>query len=126
VNSNKYTLYGGVIADAERYFDITSEEILWKRRMPHQVRARQWIWMVLHDVHKWSYPEIGKTMGFDHSTVLIGARKARKQWGVVNPPVTPKPAQWATCRNEALADAAAQTTDAPHAHEKEQACGTNT
>ncbi len=126
MNSTRYTAYGGVIADAQLFFDITHEELLWRRRMPRQVRARQWVWMMLHDVHKWSYPEIGKAMGFDHSTVLIGARKARLRWGKVNPPVEPKPAQWASCRNEAVANATTQGAHEAHADEKEKACGTNT
>lgn len=98
----KLTLYGSVVADAERLFGISAEEIFWRQRYPRIVRARQWIWMTLHDKHNWSYPEIGRAMDYDHSTVFLGARKARK-------------------RHEALTNATTQGTDAPDGYAAEQA-----
>lgn len=103
--TDKLTLYGSVLEDAARRFEIHYEEFTLQRRFPRLVRARQWVWMVLHDTHGWSFNDIARTMGFkNHTTILHGARKARKQWLAANTHVSPTyyegtGTRWSSCAN---------------------------
>lgn len=123
--TDKLTLFGEVCEEAARRFEITQPELMWRIRAPRLVRARQWVWMVLHDTYGWSFPDIAKAMGFNHTTVLHGTRKARKRWAVDNaPPKAPTPGQWSTCsskRYEAFPYAAKENTNEANSYEAERA-----
>lgn len=72
---------GWVEAVAEVYTrtSVGLLELQDRRRFKNGVEARQLLWMLLHDKYGWSYPEIQRKTGYDHSTVLLGVRKARKR-----------------------------------------------
>jgi chromosomal replication initiation ATPase DnaA len=63
--------------------DVSAEEILApscspKARSASSVRARRWAMLLCH-IDGWSYPEIGRAFGRDHSTCLVAVRKAKKE-----------------------------------------------
>ena len=43
-------------------------------RSPTYVRARRAVWVRLRELG-WSYPEIGRAFGYDHTTVLNALKK---------------------------------------------------
>lgn len=66
--------------------DVTVDELLAHNRSPRPTRARHDLWRRLRE-RGWSYPEIGRLVGFDHTTVMYACR------GKVRPPkveVVPK------------------------------------
>lgn len=66
-------------ATFERY-GMGETQLLEKRRWRRTTVARQYFWMLLKDVHGWSYPEIALySGGYNHTTVLTGCRKARRR-----------------------------------------------
>lgn len=64
---------------AASMFEVDFEELTAPTRQRGPVIARRWVWLQLHDVHGWSFPEIGKAMKRDHSTVVHGVQVARKE-----------------------------------------------
>jgi chromosomal replication initiation ATPase DnaA len=48
------------------------EEILGERRWPRLIKPRRLYWACLRHIGKWSYPEIGESVGRDHTTVMHG------------------------------------------------------
>jgi chromosomal replication initiation ATPase DnaA len=72
---------GWVEALAEVYVrtSVGLLELMDRARFKRGVEARQLLWMLLHDKYGWSYPDIARKMGFDHSTVIMGVRRARKR-----------------------------------------------
>lgn len=125
MNGDKLTLFGQVCEDATKRFDITHTELMWRIRLPRLVRARQWVWMVLHDTHGWSFPDIAKAMGFNHTTVLHGTRKARKRHLVTNTePKAATPGQWASCStrpHETFTNATAENANEANSYDAERA-----
>lgn len=52
-------------------------EVIWsRRRTPCVVEARHLSWWALRERTGWSYPELGRALGVDHSSVLQGVRRA--------------------------------------------------
>lgn len=59
-------------------FGITVTELTAKGRLFTPARARQAAYMLCRDLHRRSYPEIGRLLGErDHTTVMAGERRAR-------------------------------------------------
>lgn len=65
--------------EAASLFQVDIEELCAQTRVRGPVFARRWVWLQLHDVHGWSFPEIGRAMKRDHSTVVHGVQMARKE-----------------------------------------------
>lgn len=57
---------------------VDAHELLERKRTVSAVRARQRMWLILHDQHRWSYPEIAAATGWENSTISEGVRRARK------------------------------------------------
>lgn len=53
--------------------DVTVDELLAHNRSPRPTRARHDLWRRLRE-RGWSYPEIGRLVGFDHTTVMYACR----------------------------------------------------
>jgi chromosomal replication initiation ATPase DnaA len=56
-------------------YRVALDDLLGRNRTPTVVRARHHFWMLVRHTLDWSYPEIAKLFGADHSTVLCGVRK---------------------------------------------------
>lgn len=54
-------------------YDVTVDELLAHNRSPRPTRARHDLWRRLRE-RGWSYPEIGRLVGFDHTTVMYACR----------------------------------------------------
>lgn len=72
--------------EPEKYLEKISElskqpieEILGERRYPRLIKPRRLYWACLRHVGKWSYPEIGESVGRDHSTVMHGINQVPHQ-----------------------------------------------
>ncbi len=57
------------------------EEVLSGSRSPQVVKARRAICVLLKEQHMFSYPEIGRTLGIDHSSAVYAVKKHREQSG---------------------------------------------
>lgn len=63
-------------AGLARQHGATVDEVLAQDKTPRVSHARQAIWHALrhHPERRYSYPDIGRLFGRDHSTVLAGVR----------------------------------------------------
>ncbi len=81
-----------------REFAVDPADLLHGPRSKQVARARFAFWCCLRDRYALSYPELGRMVGYDHTTVLTGIKKARAleeaddRWRV----------QYLTARNEWL------------------------
>lgn len=64
------------VSDLARQHGATVDEVLAQDKTPRVSHARQAIWYALrhHPERRYSYPDIGRLFGRDHSTVLAGVR----------------------------------------------------
>lgn len=76
----KYCQETGLLEDLERLarsHRVTLKAVYERRHSKSVVRARQAIWLWLHDLGK-SHPEIGELFGRDHTTIIYAVRRARE------------------------------------------------
>lgn len=68
-------------ADLARQHGATVDEVLSPSRSPRVSHARQAIWYALrhHSERRYSYPDLGRLFGRDHSTIIYGVR-AYERW----------------------------------------------
>lgn len=67
-----------ILAVVERYFGFESGDVVFdSSRSKTRVMARQLAMLFVRDRLGWSYPEIGEVFGKDHTTVIMGCRRAR-------------------------------------------------
>ncbi len=59
------------------------EDVFGMTRLPRICRARRRIWWWLWDELGWTYPEIGRLFGRDHTAVLQGIRVCGAELGLV-------------------------------------------
>jgi chromosomal replication initiation ATPase DnaA len=70
-----------IVEDVERRHDLPNGTLLRPCRLTRVVRARWEAWWLVHDEtrfdgsHIYSYAEIGRLFGYDHSTVIYGCRR---------------------------------------------------
>jgi chromosomal replication initiation ATPase DnaA len=62
---------------ADRY-GLTVADIRAGSRSKAISKARQQIWVMLRVKYEWSYPQIGKLFGTDHSSVMHGIKQAKR------------------------------------------------
>lgn len=74
--------------------EISREQLFSRSRLMRIARARMLVWLYLHDEAGWSYTEIGRAFGRDHTTILGGVKKVRRG----PKPVYPHPAPSLSCR----------------------------
>lgn len=72
--------------------DVTVDELLAHNRSPRPTRARHDLWRRLRE-RGWSYPEIGRLVGFDHTTVMYACRDVPRAPKVEVVPKGPPPAR---------------------------------
>lgn len=75
---------GAIQAAVSKVLGIPSDELIGWSRIPRVCFARQVTWYLQRSVLGLSYPELGRLYKRDHSTVLLGVRKAEK-WITENP-----------------------------------------
>lgn len=63
-----------MVATVAAIYGIDAELIWSRQRGPTLVEARHLAWWALREKTGWSYPELGRALGVDHSTVLHGVR----------------------------------------------------
>jgi chromosomal replication initiation ATPase DnaA len=63
---------------AGRAFEISPHAIIGRRRLPAIVRARLALYAALYRVCETSYPQLGRLLNRDHSTILYGVREAER------------------------------------------------
>lgn len=69
------TIPNDVIEAVCEAFDVDREEVYSKSRTTRIVEARGVIWYVCRQVTMYSYPELGREFGRDHSTIIHGVTK---------------------------------------------------
>lgn len=73
---------------------VSRGHVFSRSRIGRIARARKFVWLYLHDTASWSYPEIGRAFGRDHTTVMSGVKSVRR-----GPrPIYPQPAPSLSCR----------------------------
>ena len=65
-----------IIVIACRLFQVKPHEIRSPRRSTGVVRARHAVFWAVAEATEMSYPEIGRRIGRDHTTVLYGVQRA--------------------------------------------------
>lgn len=60
-------------------FEVPRREIISRCRMPAVARARLALYAALYQACETSYPELARYLRRDHTTILIGVRKAEYQ-----------------------------------------------
>jgi len=70
-----------LVADVARQHGATVDEVLAQDKTPRVSHARQAVWHALrhHPERRYSYPDIGRLFGRDHSTIIYGVR-AYERW----------------------------------------------
>lgn len=61
---------------AGRAFEVSPRAVISRLRLPAVVRARQALYAALYRTCESSYPQIGRLLKRDHTTVLYGVREA--------------------------------------------------
>ena len=61
---------------ASRAFEVPPRAIISRRRLPTIARARQALYAALYRACETSYPQLGRLLNRDHTTVLYGVREA--------------------------------------------------
>lgn len=64
-----------IVNHCAELFDVSADDIMSRRRIRPITQARFALYAALRQ-RGWSYPRIGNFMGRDHSSVLVGVRKA--------------------------------------------------
>ena len=79
-SSNKLITPDSIFKEACKYFHISKEDLLGRRRTKELVVPRQvTMYMLRHEINL-SYPEIGREMGGkDHTTIMHGCKKVEAQ-----------------------------------------------
>jgi hypothetical protein len=67
-----------IITEVCRKRNVTLAALFSNRRVTHLVHARQEVMYRLREELNLSYPEIGRTLGRDHSTVIHGIKQYEK------------------------------------------------
>lgn len=78
-----------VVESICREHGVSPDELLGRRRFSRVATARKHVWLYLHDVAGWSYPELGALFDRDHTTVMDGAASVRVGPKRVYPEVRP-------------------------------------
>lgn len=68
-----------VIKECCTEFGLEERDVFSKRRRQKLVECRQEIYLRIREVLGFSYPEIGRLLDKDHSTVFHGVRMAKKR-----------------------------------------------
>lgn len=63
-----------VVAD---WGDVTIEQIQGESRLANIVRPRQMLMYAAREWLQWSYPQIGRALGRDHTTIMYAHRRVR-------------------------------------------------
>lgn len=66
------------IDQASKLFEVPARDLVGKCRLPSIIRARFALIASLYEACETSYPEIGRLLRRDHTSVLNGHRKAIK------------------------------------------------
>jgi chromosomal replication initiation ATPase DnaA len=61
-----------------RKHGVKPEAVLGRGRHRHTAMARHEFFLMLRDTLDMSYPEIGKLLGVDHTTVMAGVKKGQR------------------------------------------------
>lgn len=72
-----YLVQSRELDEVARVYGVTIGKLIEKNKHPSLVRAR-WVAMLALHFGGLSYPEIGRRLGRDHTTVLHGLRMAKK------------------------------------------------
>lgn len=70
-------LFSDVVKAACDVFSIGQRELISDSRMPHVIRARKALYVILRDQRRWSYARIGRHLRRDHSSVCKGIKRTR-------------------------------------------------
>lgn len=63
---------------ASRAFEVPPRAIISRRRQPDIVLARQALTAALYQAYQTSYPQLGRLLNRDNSTLIYSVRKARR------------------------------------------------
>jgi chromosomal replication initiation ATPase DnaA len=66
------------VVAAGRAFEVAPRAIISRRRLPSITRARMALYAALYRACETSYPQIGRLLNRDHTTVLYGVREAER------------------------------------------------
>lgn len=72
-----------MVEDVCRKHGVTLPQVLRRDKHLSVVRARQAIWYAMrnHPERSYSFPDIGRIWGYDHTTVMSGCKIHRKRTG---------------------------------------------
>jgi chromosomal replication initiator protein len=70
-----------IARDVAERCGVTVEDIFGDSRTASVARARRWSMALCRLKFGWSFPELGKVFGRDHSTCLTTVRKAMREFG---------------------------------------------
>jgi hypothetical protein len=83
--------------------DVTLWDVVGEGRISAVARVRHWVTWILRDVLGLSYPVIGRYVHRDHTTVIMGVRRARRAQ------MAPLPVPWASVDEPPRASAEVET-----------------
>jgi hypothetical protein len=64
-----------MLATVAAVYGLDAKDLAGRERWPTIVEARHLAWWLLREKTGWSYPELGRALGVDHTSVLNGVRK---------------------------------------------------
>jgi len=76
-----------IVRESSRFFGIDPCILFSSERQSHVVEARHIVMYIMRELLKWSYPELARNWGCDHTTVLAACRKIN---AILKDPANPR------------------------------------
>lgn len=67
-----------ILARVSERLEVTREQLLGSSRRKSLVEARHLVFLLARELSRESFPELGATFGFDHTTVIHGVERIRR------------------------------------------------